>query len=69
MMFARDLLGPSEAIANALYADPAFPEVREVVFALPFTFEHEDYVQMLTDMAERLGPALGWEPSNVSLSR
>jgi hypothetical protein len=30
-------------------------------FALPFTFEHEDYVQILTDMAEKLGPALGWQ--------
>ena len=37
-----------------------FREVSEVVFALPFSFEHEDYVQILTDMAEKLGPALGW---------
>jgi len=22
-----------------------------------------DYVQMLTDMAEKLGPALGWRPA------
>jgi hypothetical protein len=33
-----------------------------VAFALPFTFDHEDYVQILTDMAEKLGPALGWHP-------
>jgi hypothetical protein len=31
-----------------------------VVFALPFGFAHEDYVQILTDMATTLGPALGW---------
>ena len=40
-----------------------FAPDREVVFALPFGFEHEDYVQILTDTATRLGPALGWSPS------
>jgi alkanesulfonate monooxygenase SsuD/methylene tetrahydromethanopterin reductase-like flavin-dependent oxidoreductase (luciferase family) len=60
MMFARDILGPSERIAEALYEHAAFREVTEVAFALPFTFEHEDYVQILTDIATRLGPALGW---------
>lgn len=62
MMFARDLIGSSEEIAQALYSDAAFREVREVVFALPFSFDHEDYVQIITDIAERLGPALGWKP-------
>ena len=62
MMFARDILGTSAEIAEALYAHAAFREVTEVAFALPFTFEHEDYVQILTDMATRLGPALGWTP-------
>jgi alkanesulfonate monooxygenase SsuD/methylene tetrahydromethanopterin reductase-like flavin-dependent oxidoreductase (luciferase family) len=62
MMFARDILGTSAEIAAALYAHAAFREVTEVAFALPFTFEHEDYVQILTDMATRLGPALGWAP-------
>jgi alkanesulfonate monooxygenase SsuD/methylene tetrahydromethanopterin reductase-like flavin-dependent oxidoreductase (luciferase family) len=64
MMFARDILGPSELIAEALYAHAAFREVTEVAFALPFTFEHEDYVQLLTDLATRLGPALGWVPGS-----
>jgi alkanesulfonate monooxygenase SsuD/methylene tetrahydromethanopterin reductase-like flavin-dependent oxidoreductase (luciferase family) len=62
MMFAKDILGTSEEITEALYAHPAFREVTEVAFALPFTFEPEDYVQILTDMATRLGPALGWAP-------
>src|SRR3954467_885526 len=62
LLFARDLLATSEQIAEALYAHAGFREVREVVFALPFSFEHEDYVQILTDMATRLGPALGWQP-------
>ena len=41
----------------------AFQQVDEVAFALPFSFEHEDYVQILTDIATLLGPALGWRPS------
>jgi alkanesulfonate monooxygenase SsuD/methylene tetrahydromethanopterin reductase-like flavin-dependent oxidoreductase (luciferase family) len=64
MMFARDILGTSEQIAGALYAHAAFREVTEVAFALPFTFEPADYVQILTDMATRLGPALGWSPKS-----
>jgi alkanesulfonate monooxygenase SsuD/methylene tetrahydromethanopterin reductase-like flavin-dependent oxidoreductase (luciferase family) len=63
MMFSRDLLGTSEEIATALYADAGFREVKEVAFALPFTFEPDDYVQILTDMAKHLGPTLGWQPA------
>lgn len=62
MLFARDLIGTSDEIAAELYEHAAFREVHEVAFALPFTFDHEDYVQILTDMAEKLGPALGWSP-------
>jgi alkanesulfonate monooxygenase SsuD/methylene tetrahydromethanopterin reductase-like flavin-dependent oxidoreductase (luciferase family) len=63
LLFAPDLVGPSEEIAARLHAHAAFREVDEVAFALPFTFGHEDYVQILTDMAAKLGPALGWQPS------
>ncbi|GAA3787563.1 LLM class flavin-dependent oxidoreductase [Streptomyces chiangmaiensis] len=63
LMFAPDLVGPSGQIAERLYAHAAFREVDEVAFALPFTFEHGDYVQILTDIATRLGPALGWRPA------
>jgi alkanesulfonate monooxygenase SsuD/methylene tetrahydromethanopterin reductase-like flavin-dependent oxidoreductase (luciferase family) len=62
LLFAPDLLGTSEQIAEALYAHAAFREVTEVAFALPFGFADEDYTQMLTDIATRLGPALGWRP-------
>lgn len=37
----------------------------EVAFALPFSFDHEDYVQILTDIAGQLGPALGWAPAEA----
>lgn len=62
LMFAPDLVGTSEQIAEQLHAHPAFQEVDEVAFALPFTFAHEDYLQILEDIATRLGPALGWQP-------
>ncbi|MGW5162484.1 LLM class flavin-dependent oxidoreductase [Nonomuraea wenchangensis] len=63
MMFAPDLVGSSAEIAEQLYAHAAFREIDEVAFALPFTFDHEDYVQILTDIATRLGPQLGWHPA------
>jgi len=62
LMFAPDIVGTSDEIAERLHAHAAFREVDEVAFALPFTFGHEDYAQILTDMATRLGPALGWRP-------
>ncbi|WP_327674454.1 LLM class flavin-dependent oxidoreductase [Kitasatospora sp. NBC_00458] len=62
-MFAADLVGTSVEIAERLYAHAGFREVDEVVFALPFTFGHRDYVQILTDIATRLAPALGWKPT------
>jgi alkanesulfonate monooxygenase SsuD/methylene tetrahydromethanopterin reductase-like flavin-dependent oxidoreductase (luciferase family) len=63
LMFAPDLVGTSEQIAEQLHAHVAFREIDEVAFALPFTFEHTDYVQILTDIATKLGPALGWQPA------
>lgn len=64
MMFAPDLIGTSDEIAEQLHAHAGFQEVDEVAFALPFSFDHEDYVQILTDIAGKLGPALGWAPSD-----
>lgn len=65
LMFAPDLLGPSAEIAERLHEHAAFRAVDEVAFALPFTFGHDDYVQILTDMATALGPALGWAPAQA----
>ncbi|EOD65376.1 LLM class flavin-dependent oxidoreductase [Amycolatopsis vancoresmycina] len=59
MLFSRDYVGTSAEIAERLHAHQAFREIDEVAFALPFTFDHEDYVQILTDIAERLAPLLG----------
>ncbi|SNS22063.1 Flavin-dependent oxidoreductase, luciferase family (includes alkanesulfonate monooxygenase SsuD and methylene tetrahydromethanopterin reductase) [Geodermatophilus saharensis] len=63
LLFAADLLGTSEQITEALYAHEGFREVSEVVFALPFSFAEADYEQILTDVATRLGPLLGWSPA------
>ncbi|MFL1427157.1 MULTISPECIES: LLM class flavin-dependent oxidoreductase [unclassified Nocardiopsis] len=65
ILFAPDLVGPAEQIAEHLHADPAFQQVQEVAFALPFTFDHEDYAQILTDIARRLAPLLGWRPART----
>ncbi|MET0191164.1 MAG: LLM class flavin-dependent oxidoreductase [Pseudonocardia sediminis] len=62
MLFAQDLVGTSDEIAERLYAHAAFRDVTEVVFALPFSFAAADYEQILTDIATKLGPALGWSP-------
>ncbi|MFD4669724.1 LLM class flavin-dependent oxidoreductase [Lentzea sp. NPDC058450] len=62
-MFEGDIVGTSAEIAERLYAHAGFQEVDEVAFALPFSFEHEDYVQILTDIATKLGPELGWQPA------
>ena len=53
----------SGSLAEQLVAHAGFREVDEVAFALPFSFEPADYVQILTDIATRLGPALGWRPA------
>jgi alkanesulfonate monooxygenase SsuD/methylene tetrahydromethanopterin reductase-like flavin-dependent oxidoreductase (luciferase family) len=64
LMFAADIVGTAAEIAERLYGHAAFREVDEVAFALLFSFDHDDYVQILTDMATRLGPALGWRPAD-----
>ncbi|MFD6443935.1 LLM class flavin-dependent oxidoreductase [Promicromonospora sp. NPDC060204] len=66
MLFAPDLVGPAEQLAERLSAHAGFQAVDEVAFALPFTFDEPDYVQILTDLATRLGPLLGWEPARPS---
>ncbi len=63
LMFEVDLVGTSDEIAERLSAHAAFREIDEVAFALPFDFAHDDYVQILTDIAGKLGPALGWHPA------
>jgi len=66
MLFAADLVGTSAEIADRLRADVGYQAVTEVAFALPFDLEPADYAQIVTDLAEHLGPELGWSPRSVA---
>ncbi|MGU3501526.1 LLM class flavin-dependent oxidoreductase [Mycobacterium sp. C31M] len=63
MMFSPDYVGPSDELADQLFAHAGFQRADEVTFALPFTFEPADYTQIIADLADHLGPALGWTPT------
>jgi alkanesulfonate monooxygenase SsuD/methylene tetrahydromethanopterin reductase-like flavin-dependent oxidoreductase (luciferase family) len=67
-LFSPDYVGTSDELADTLYAHAGFQRADEVAFALPFSFDEEDYLQIVTDMAEKLGPKLGWTP-NVGRGR
>jgi alkanesulfonate monooxygenase SsuD/methylene tetrahydromethanopterin reductase-like flavin-dependent oxidoreductase (luciferase family) len=63
MLFSPDLVGPSDELADQLFDHAGFQRADEVAFALPFTFAPDDYRQLISDMAEHLGPRLGWQPA------
>jgi alkanesulfonate monooxygenase SsuD/methylene tetrahydromethanopterin reductase-like flavin-dependent oxidoreductase (luciferase family) len=63
MLFSPDYVGTSDELADQLYAHAGFRQADEVAFALPFTFAPEDYAQIIGDLANTLGPALGWTPA------
>jgi len=66
VLFSPDYVGTSDELADQLYAHAGFQRADEVAFALPFTFAEDDYRQIITDLAERLGPKLGWTPGRVT---
>ena len=63
MLFSPDYVGTSDELADQLFAHAGFQRADEVAFALPFTFAEADYRQIITDLAEKLGPKLGWTPT------
>lgn len=63
IVFSPDFVGTSAELAETLYGHAGFQRADEVVFALPFTFDEADYVQIIGDMATALGPELGWAPA------
>ncbi|CCE74569.1 LLM class flavin-dependent oxidoreductase [Clavibacter nebraskensis] len=65
MVRAPDLVGPSDELAAALLADPAVQAADELAIALPAGLPAGDRARILTDVAERLGPALGWSPATT----
>ncbi|MFG1935193.1 LLM class flavin-dependent oxidoreductase [Mycobacterium sp. NPDC048908] len=64
MLFSPDYVGTSDELAEMLSGHAGFQRADEVAFALPFTFDEQDYAQIVTDMAEKLGPKLGWTPKS-----
>jgi alkanesulfonate monooxygenase SsuD/methylene tetrahydromethanopterin reductase-like flavin-dependent oxidoreductase (luciferase family) len=62
VLFSPDYVGPSDELAEQLYQHAGFQRTEEVALALPFTFDHADYLQIVNDIATKLGPALGWTP-------
>lgn len=62
VLFSPDYVGTSDELAEQLYAHAGFQRASEIAFALPFTFEPQDYTQIINDMAAHLGPKLGWTP-------
>jgi alkanesulfonate monooxygenase SsuD/methylene tetrahydromethanopterin reductase-like flavin-dependent oxidoreductase (luciferase family) len=62
LMFAPDIVGSSDDIAEQLFAHAGFQRAQEVAFALPFSFDEADYLQIINDLAIHLGPKLGWTP-------
>lgn len=62
MLFSPDYVGPSDELADQLFDHAGFQRASEVAVALPFTFGPDDYTQIIADLAENLGPRLGWAP-------
>ncbi|MCZ4536259.1 LLM class flavin-dependent oxidoreductase [Gordonia terrae] len=63
LLFSPDLIEPSDELAERLYEHAGFQRATEVAFALPFSFDEPDYLQIVGDLAGQLGPALGWTPA------
>ncbi|CAM5421402.1 LLM class flavin-dependent oxidoreductase [Leifsonia shinshuensis] len=61
-LFAADLVGPAEEIAERLAEDAAFADVSELRLELPYEFEEPDYEQVLNDTIELIAPRFGYVP-------
>ncbi|SFO56032.1 Flavin-dependent oxidoreductase, luciferase family (includes alkanesulfonate monooxygenase SsuD and methylene tetrahydromethanopterin reductase) [Variovorax sp. OK605] len=62
-LFANDLVGTSDEILERLRQDPVLPQVEELRVELPYNFSTDEYEQILTDLAGRIAPELGWRAS------
>lgn len=65
-LFARDLIGSADEIAEALAADAALAEVDELRIELPYEFGIDDYRQIIADVAGLVAPQLGWTPAEAT---
>ena len=63
MLVSPVFRGDPDAVTEAILADPGIAAADELVLFLPPAFGLEENVRVLTDTAETVGPALGWEPT------
>lgn len=68
-LFPRDLVGTSDEIIASLLNDPVLPLVDELRLELPYEFTLPEYEQILTDVVERVAPALGWSAAFPAQAR
>lgn len=57
------LHGTPEAVTTAVLADPGLSLADELIFFLPPGFDLAQNLRLLTDLAETVAPALGWQPA------
>ena len=63
MLVSPVFTGDPDAVAAAVLADPGIAAADELVLFLPPAFSLQENVRLLTDMAQTVGPALGWTPA------
>jgi alkanesulfonate monooxygenase SsuD/methylene tetrahydromethanopterin reductase-like flavin-dependent oxidoreductase (luciferase family) len=56
--------GEPNAVIDAVLSDVGMSAADELVLFLPPSFELDENVRLLTDLAETVAPSLGWEPTN-----
>ncbi|NWJ23899.1 LLM class flavin-dependent oxidoreductase [Rhizobium sp. RM] len=64
-LFGRDLVGSASEIIEQLLADPVLAEANELRLELPYEFAIEEYLQIISDFAEKIAPDLGWTLSTA----
>ncbi|XPP26689.1 MAG: LLM class flavin-dependent oxidoreductase [Leucobacter sp.] len=65
-IIARDILGTSDEVVEAILADIAYQAADDYLFELPFEFEPADWRHILELIATRIGPGLGWQPAGAA---
>lgn len=55
--------GTPDQVLEAVFNDPGLAAADEVVLFLPPAFGLAENIRLLTDLAETVGPSLGWSPA------
>ncbi|MBL1120031.1 LLM class flavin-dependent oxidoreductase [Streptomyces sp. 110] len=59
----RSLLGPPEAVAESLAADPSLAHVTDLLVSfVPGVPEYDEHLRLLATTAREVAPLLGWRP-------